>query len=132
MHQYNIVLLVDDDYVNNFLTEKFLKRTKIAKTIKSVRNGEEALTFLSEEKNECPELIFLDLNMTEMDGINFLKYFKKMVLNKSIKVVLLTGHVGDKQKKVLEELGFPDVVEKPLTETKLYPLIEKYQYKKEL
>jgi CheY-like chemotaxis protein len=132
MHQYNIVLLVDDDYVNNFLTEKFLKRTKIAKTIKSVRNGEEALTFLSEEKNECPELIFLDLNMPEMDGINFLKYFKKMVLNKSIKVVLLTGHVGDKQKKVLEELGFPDVVEKPLTETKLYPLIEKYQYKKEL
>jgi CheY-like chemotaxis protein len=116
---FNSVLLVDDDYVNNFVTERLLKRANFAHHIKSVRNGEEALTFLSEEKNECPELIFLDLNMPEMDGINFLKYFKKMVLEKKIKVVMLTGHVGPKQKKLLEELGFPNVIEKPLTEEKL-------------
>jgi CheY-like chemotaxis protein len=125
MNLFKSVLLVDDDYVNNFVTERLLKRTNIARTIKSVRNGEEALTFLSEEKNECPELIFLDLNMPEMDGIHFLKYFRNMVLDKKIKVIMLTGYVGPKQKKLLEELGFPNVIEKPLTEEKLQRLFQK-------
>lgn len=125
MHQFNTVLLVDDDYVNNYVTERLLRRANIAKNIKSVRNGEEALTFLTEEKNACPELIFLDLNMPEMDGINFLKYFKKMVLEKSIKVILLTGHVRPTQKKVLQDLGFPTVIEKPLTEEKLLRTLER-------
>lgn len=129
MFPYNTVLLVDDDYVNNFVTERLLKRANIAKTIKSVRNGEEALTYLTEEKNSCPELIFLDVNMPEMDGINFLKYFKNMVLDKSIKVILLTGHVGQKQKKALDDLGFPNVIEKPLTEEKLFKMLEKESVK---
>jgi CheY-like chemotaxis protein len=129
MYQFNTVLLVDDDYVNNFVTERLLKRANIAKTIKSVRNGEEALTFLSEEKNDCPELIFLDVNMPEMDGINFLKYFKKMILEKKIRVILLTGHVGPKQKSTLQDLGFPNVIEKPLTEEKLFAMLEKESVK---
>ena len=123
MKLFNSVLLVDDDYVNNFVAERLLKRVNIAKQIRSVRNGEEALTFLSEEKNSCPELILLDLNMPEVNGIDFLKHFKKMVLDKKIKVIMLTGHVGIEQKKALDELGFPDVIEKPLTEEKLYKFI---------
>lgn len=125
MTTFNTILLVDDDYVNNFVTERLLKRVNLARNIKSVRNGEEALTYLSEEKNPTPELIFLDLNMPEMDGIHFLKYFKKMVLDKQIKVVLLTGYIGPKQKKNLDELGFPNVIEKPLTEEKISKILEK-------
>lgn len=124
MYQYNNVLLVDDDYVNNFITERLLKRTQIAKTIKSVRNGEEALTFLTEEKNEWPELILLDLNMPEMDGVDFLKYFKQMTLIKKTKVILLSGHVGEKQKLLVRELGFNNLIEKPLTEEKLLRIIQ--------
>ena len=124
MPQYKTVLLVDDDYVNNFVTERMLKRANIAQNIKSVRNGEEALTYLSEEKNPCPELIFLDINMPEMDGINFLKHFKKMVLGKKIKVFLLTGHIGPKQKQTLDELGFSHVIQKPLTSDKLVSILE--------
>lgn len=116
---FRSILLVDDDKINNFVTEKLLKRTNLSKNIKSVTNGEEALTFLSEEKNECPELIFLDLNMPEMDGFHFLKYFRTMVLDKKVKVVLLSGHISQKQRDTLAELGFSDVIEKPLTEDKL-------------
>jgi CheY-like chemotaxis protein len=125
MHTFNTILLVDDDYVNNFVTERLLKRINLARNIKSVRNGEEALTWLSEEKNPTPELIFLDLNMPEMDGIHFLKYFKRMILDKKIKVILLSGYVGPKQKRNLEELGYRHVIEKPLTEEKLFQILEK-------
>lgn len=119
MPLFNTVLLVDDDYVNNFLTEKLLKKEKITDTVKSVRNGEEALTYLSEPINKIPDLILLDINMPEMDGIEFLKYFKRMILENDIKVILLTAAIDSSTRKRTRDLGFPSVIEKPFTLSKL-------------
>jgi CheY-like chemotaxis protein len=130
MPSFNCILLVDDDYVNNFLTERLLRRSNIAREIKAVRNGEEALTYLSEEKNKFPELILLDLNMPEMNGIVFLKNFKKMVLDRKVKVVLLTGSIDPEEKVTLEKLGFPDLIQKPFTEEKLSRILSKDLVKK--
>lgn len=123
MPLFNTVLLVDDDYVNNFLTEKLLKKEQLADTVKSVRNGEEALTYLSEPINKIPELILLDINMPEMNGIEFLKYFKKMILDNDIKVILLTAAVDSSTKTKIRDLGFPSVIEKPLTINKLKDIL---------
>jgi CheY-like chemotaxis protein len=125
MPSFNCVLLVDDDYVNNFLTERLLRRSNIAREIKAVRNGEEALTYLSEEKNKFPELILLDINMPEMDGIGFLKNFKNMVLDRKVRVILLTGSMDPVEKKTLERLGFPDLIQKPFTEEKLSKILSR-------
>jgi CheY-like chemotaxis protein len=125
MPSFNCILLVDDDYVNNFLTERLLRRSNIAREIKAVRNGEEALTYLSEEKNKFPELILLDIKMPEMDGIGFLKNFKNMVLDKKVKVILLTGSINPQDKRILENMGFPDLIQKPFTEEKLSGILSK-------
>ena len=122
---FNSILLVDDDHVNNFVTEQLIRKSGIAKDIKAVRNGEEALTYLSEEINYCPDLILLDINMPEMDGINFLKNFKKMVLDKSIKIILLTSSVNPKDKEKLNSLGYQDIMMKPFSAEKLYSLFNK-------
>jgi CheY-like chemotaxis protein len=119
MPHFNSILLVDDDYVNNFITERLLRRSNIAREIKAVRNGEEALTYLSEEKNYCPDLILLDVNMPEMGGIDFLKYFKSMVLEKNIKIVLLTNSINQQQEMALNKLGYKDIIIKPFREEKL-------------
>src|SRR5690606_38258261 len=122
---FNSILLVDDDYVNNFVTERLLRKSGIAIEIKAVRNGEEALTYLTEEINYCPDLILLDINMPEMDGINFLKNFKKMVLDKSIRIILLTSSVNPKDKELLHHLGYDDIMLKPFTSEKLLALLNK-------
>lgn len=122
---FNSILLVDDDYVNNFITERLLKKSGIAKEIRAVRNGEEALTYLSEEINYCPDLILLDINMPEMDGINFLRNFKKMVLDKSIRIILLTSSVNPKDQEMLSKLGYEDLMLKPFTEEKLQEILGK-------
>lgn len=127
MHYYNTILLVDDDYVNNFVTERTLRKANIARHIKAVRNGEEALTYLTEMKNRCPELILLDINMPEMNGIDFLKNFKRMVLDKNIRVVLLTGALSVSQRKMLNHLGFEDIMIKPFTEQKLLDILKDLQ-----
>lgn len=119
MPLFNSILLVDDDFVNNFITERLLRKSNISKEVKAVRNGEEALTFLSEQKNYCPDLILLDINMPEMDGIKFIRNFKKMVLDKNVRVILLTGSLNPKDKESLNNLGFPDIMIKPFSEEKL-------------
>jgi CheY-like chemotaxis protein len=130
MPSFKCILLVDDDYVNNFLTERLLRRSNIAREIKAVRNGEEALTYLNEEKNVFPELILLDINMPEMDGIGFLKNFKNMVLDRKVRVILLTGSINPQEKRTLEQLGFPDLIQKPFTEEKLSSILSKDLVKK--
>ncbi len=125
MPYFNTILLVDDDFVNNFITERTLRRSNIAREIRTVRNGEEALTFLTEQINRTPELIILDVNMPEMNGIDFLKNFKKMVLEKNIKVVLLTSVISPGQESSISRLGFEDIMIKPFTEEKLLKILKK-------
>jgi CheY-like chemotaxis protein len=125
MPQFNCILLVDDDYINNFLTERLLRKSSIAREVKTVRNGEEALTYLSEEKNKFPDLILLDMRMPEMDGIGFLKNFKKMILDKKSRVILLTGSVHADDIKTLEMLGYHDLIQKPFSEEKLYQILSR-------
>jgi CheY-like chemotaxis protein len=125
MPQFNCILLVDDDYINNFLTERLLRKSSIAREVKTVRNGEEALTYLSEEKNKFPDLILLDMKMPEMDGIGFLKNFKKMILDKKSRVILLTGSVHAEDIKTLEMLGYHDLIQKPFSEEKLYQILSR-------
>jgi CheY-like chemotaxis protein len=123
MYRFNTILLVDDDYVTNYLTERQLKNALIAKSVKAVKNGEEALTYLAEPANKTPELILLDINMPEMDGFEFLKYFKKMTLEKDIRIVLLTAAIDSDRKKKLNSFGFHEIIEKPFTIIKLDEVI---------
>lgn len=63
--------------------------------------------------------------MPEMNGIDFLKNFKKMVLEKNIKVVLLTSVISPGQESSISRLGFEDIMIKPFTEEKLLKILKK-------
>tara|TARA_R110002074_G_scaffold146084_1_gene295414 strand:+ start:2954 stop:3355 length:402 start_codon:yes stop_codon:yes gene_type:complete len=105
------VLLVDDDPVSSFIVSRKLIKLGIEK-IGTAENGAEALKFL--EKNE-PHLIFLDINMPIMDGLEFMIEFKERKLSEQINIFILSssGRECDREKF----MGFSNVVgyiEKPL------------------
>ncbi len=57
-------------------------------------NPKDALTFLSTASEEkLPEIIFLDINMPDMDGFAFLEEFEKLPDNvhKKSKIVMLSS-----------------------------------------
>lgn len=84
------ILLVEDDKVDAMTIKRALKEIKVTNRLDIARNGEEALEFLRNDKNEKPGIILLDLNMPKMNGIEFLKEVKQDDILKSIPVVVLT------------------------------------------
>ncbi len=84
------ILLVEDDLVDSMTVKRSLRDLNIANKLEIVDDGETALDFLRNPKNEKPCIILLDLNMPRMNGIEFLEIVKQDKLLKSIPVVILT------------------------------------------
>jgi CheY-like chemotaxis protein len=75
------VLLVDDDPTTNFINRKLLRRLGVTEQVREARNGQEALMALRrcpQEPAGCPVLIFLDVNMSIMGGLEFLEAYQQL------------------------------------------------------
>ena len=64
------VMLVDDQKMANFITRKLIEVTGFSTEVVDYTVPQEALLDLS---NTNPDLIFLDLNMPEVNGWQFLE-----------------------------------------------------------
>lgn len=87
------VLLVDDDPDDQYLTQRALKATGFNIEIGMVENGKELMDFLrlnSSKPELLPDLILLDLNMPEMDGIATLRALRQIKVPKRIYTVVFT------------------------------------------
>jgi CheY-like chemotaxis protein len=121
------ILLIDDDGINNFINERLFKKLDIAGHIEIRKDGKDALEYLRhicEVKEECPELIVIDINMPEMNGFEFLDEFKNLdIVNKrNTRVVMLSTSSSQRDIDRLKLLGI-DLVRKPLSEEKIRDII---------
>ncbi|PKG44305.1 response regulator, partial [Psychroflexus sp. MES1-P1E] len=64
--------------------------------ITAVTDGKQALDSL--KKEDCPDLVFLDLNMPVLDGFSFLTQAEKEILCMQMNVVILTSSTRQKDK----------------------------------
>lgn len=102
------VVIIDDNADILFLVQTILQMDGYE--IYTAKNGEEALNVLSEIK--APDLIFLDMQMVEMSGPDFLISLEKKLpdLINSVPVVFLTGMDQVPQSKAV------GCIRKPITD----------------
>jgi CheY-like chemotaxis protein len=137
MQKIESVLLVDDDFASNYLTEIIIKDMNFAGPVYSVRDGKAALDFMKqyclpsreEGQQSCPDLILLDINMPVMDGFEFLEEYEKLQLNRetSILIILLTTYTRDIERA--KKYKVTAYLEKPLSEEKIKQALSGYQIK---
>ena len=129
MGKLNCILLIDDDGTANFINCRIVKKLEISDRIEMVMNGEKALNFIQyyadTNDGECPELIFLDLNMPVLDGFEFLEYFyRKAFSNKEkIKIYILTTSSYQRDMDIIKKYPNLQYIIKPLTEEKLIEVL---------
>ncbi len=107
------ILLIEDDIIEVMKFNRVLKTLGLNHKIIEANNGEEALSILK-DKEIIPDVIFLDLNMPKINGIEFLQILKADDYLKYIPAIILT--TSNNHKDVLEcyKIGIAGYVLKPL------------------
>ena len=121
--RYKKVLLIDDDEVDIFISNKIIKATSLAEEVITKSSAEEGLNLLNSLKNtpaDLPDIIFLDLGMPAMDGLEFLNEFRKLVdeVKTKCKIVVLTNSFDLNSTMISEvkkNVFVKKIIMKPLT-----------------
>ena len=134
MKSVKTILLIDDDDTTNYLNQRLLSRMEAASDIRVVTNGEEALDYLNkafngEENHPKPDLIFVDIKMSVMDGFEFLDEYQRFEDDKKLRTVMLmlTSSASFYDLERLKK--YPEVrkhYSKPLAEADVREIMETY------
>lgn len=113
------ILVVDDEasiclLLENFLSEKY--------DVVSINNGLEALLWL---ENNIPDLIISDIQMSKMDGYEFLTKLRKRGFTKHTPCIMLSGKSESKERIKCYRLGAQDYLTKPFNPEELDELVNK-------
>lgn len=112
MHKEKLkILLVEDDRIEILKFKRSVSNIIDDYDLSLSNNGKEA--FIEIDK-EIPDLIILDLNMPDTNGIEFLTILKNDDELKHIPVIILTTSNNDKDISECYRLGIAGYVLKPL------------------
>jgi two-component system chemotaxis response regulator CheY len=106
------LLIVDDSKMVRKIIAVSLKGEKQF-TLHEAGSGLEALDKLMEMESPV-DLIFTDINMPNMDGLEFIKRCKEDEMFKDIPIIVITTEDGVEDRQRALELGAAGFVSKPL------------------
>lgn len=129
MKKVNSAIIIDDDPTNNLVCENIIIGSRLTDNVKSFTNVSEALNYLKalQNKEELPDIIFLDINLPQMSGWDFLEEYKALIA-KNIKkpdLFILTSSIIKKDiVKAKSEQEVKGFINKPLTKEKVKTLFQ--------
>lgn len=108
------ILLVDDSRDNRFLFTRFLAKEPVV--IDEVENGLEAVEAC---RNGQYDLVFLDMQLPDMNGMMVLEAIKKLQLPSLPKILAFTAAASYHENEIYQAKGFGGLVPKPFTKETL-------------
>jgi two-component system cell cycle response regulator DivK len=115
------ILVVEDNPMNLELVKDILETSGFA--VVEAKNGNEALEMANREQ---PDLILMDIQLPELDGLEVTRLLKTNSSTRRIKVVALTAHAmrGDEEKA--RRAGCCGYIAKPISTREFISVIENY------
>lgn len=115
------VLLVDDVKFFLELEKNYLKNIDCA--IYTATNGREALELALKI---APDVIFLDYEMPEMNGLDFLQAFSQNAVFQKSSVVIVSSFVNNDLEQTLLVSGAKEIIKKPFSENHFLTVATRY------
>ncbi len=114
------ILLVEDDSVDVINVQRAFKKNNIQNPLAIAKNGLEALFMLRGENGfnkiyPQPQVILLDLNMPQMNGLEFLKELRQDPNLRTISVFVMTTSNDDKDRMDAYNLNVAGYILKPVS-----------------
>lgn len=136
MKKINCILIIDDNDSDNAYHKIIIKKAGVCNQIRIVLDGLKALDYILnsakpglENDYPKPDLIFLDVNMPHMNGLEFLEEYHKLdeAMKSSIVITMLTTSLNpDDEKKAMNIKEASEFKNKPLTLEMLHEIAQKY------
>jgi CheY-like chemotaxis protein len=124
MARHPHILLIDDNLTTIRLNKLVIEKVEKSVEVLTAPDGKAALEILKDCEqggSTFPNLIFVDLKMPAMDGLEFFEKFKDMFRNhlSDTKVVMLTTSLNSEDLKKATAAGITHYLNKPLTVNKV-------------
>ena len=107
------ILLVEDNPNDAELTQRALRKNDLGARLTIAKDGAEALEYLLSSRPR-PKVIFLDLKLPKIDGIDVLRRLRADDRTRSIPVVVLTSSQEERDIAECYKLGVNSYVVKPV------------------
>jgi two-component system chemotaxis response regulator CheY len=115
-------LVVDDSHVMHSMFKFILPRSVDCELL-FANNGAEALKLIA---SADPDLIFLDINMPVMDGLECLRRLRELGVTERKPVVIVTTEGSTKDVARGRQGGAREYVTKPFRRKDVLAIVEKY------
>ncbi len=106
------ILLVEDNKVNQKLVVLMLEKLGYACTV--LDNGQEAINLLKKDP-EAFDLIFMDMQMPILDGVETTKIIKSDIKQVKATIVAITANAFIEDRQKCFDAGMEDFISKPIT-----------------
>ena len=113
------ILVVDDEITICLLLENFLSKDY---DVVSINDGSDALDWL---EGNLPDLIISDIEMTKMDGYEFLTKVRERGFTRHTPIIMLSAKSESKERIKCYRLGAQDYLTKPFNPEELEELVKK-------
>ncbi len=115
------LLIAEDKLENRLLLHSLLK--PLGFELKEAVNGQEAV---EQYKEWQPHLIWMDIRMPIMDGLEATRKIKEDEDENTVKIVALTAHALEEDRIEILNAGCDDFIRKPYRETEIFDSLEKH------
>ena len=122
------ILVIDDDPLNNILSSYIIKKVLNTAEVNCFEKPTEGLEHLLDISIEPPPtILFLDINMPEMNGWEFLEEFEKFDsrVQNQFRIYILSSSINPADiEKANSNIFVKDFISKPLNETVIQKIIQ--------
>jgi CheY-like chemotaxis protein len=119
-----IILLADDDKDDADIFQQALRAVDPTIGFFHVDNGSAIFDYLNDERNTTPNVIFLDLNMPEMNGWQCLAKIKNEKKFESIPIIIYTTSSNPREYEIAQDLAAHGLITKPTDPKVLKKVLE--------